>query len=218
MVRYIELKTPLTSLKAYIQLINRNKDLPEDINFYVKKANESVTKLQNLISDLLDVSRIQAGKLKFNLEPVDIGKLVIACIENAGYIFSSHTIRTEVQSNLNVQGNAERLEQVVMNLVTNAVKYSPEGTEIMICVEEKNGEAEISVADSGIGLSESNIQRIFERFYRVENTKVPAAGLGMGLYISAEIIREHGGRIEVKSKLNDGSRFSFWLPLIGNMH
>jgi two-component system phosphate regulon sensor histidine kinase PhoR len=208
-----ELKTPLTSLKAYIQLINRNKDLPEDINFYVKKANESVTKLQNLISDLLDVSRIQAGKLKFNLEPVDIGKLVIACIENAGYIFSSHTIRTEVENGLTVQGNAERLEQVVMNLLTNATKYSPEGSEIVICVEAKDGEVIVSVTDAGIGLSESNLQRIFERFYRVENTKVPAAGLGMGLYISAEIIREHGGRMEVRSKLNAGSCFSFSLPL-----
>lgn len=209
-----ELKTPLTSLKAYIQLIGRN-ELPEDIAFYVKKANESVTKLQNLISDLLDVSRIQAGKLKFNMEPVDLGKLVKACMENAGYIYSSHRIRTEVQEGMLVRGNAERLEQVVMNLVTNAIKYSPEGSEILICVEEKNGRAVLSVTDTGIGLSESNQHRIFERFFRVEqNTKVPAAGLGMGLYISSEIIREHGGKMNVQSKLNDGSCFSFSLPVI----
>lgn len=209
-----ELKTPLTSLKAYIQLISRNKELPQDINFYVQKANESVTKLQILISDLLDVSRIHAGKLKFTTEVVDIGKLVVACVENAGYIFSSHFIRTEVKSGLRVNGNAERLEQVVMNLVTNAIKYSQEGSEIVICVEEKRREAVVSVTDSGIGLTELNQQRIFERFFRVENTKVPAAGLGMGLYISSEIIHEHGGRMEVSSKVNEGSCFSFSLPLI----
>lgn len=208
-----ELKTPLTSLKAYIQLISNSKYLPEDIALYVKKANQSVNRLQGLISDLLDVSKIQAGKLSFTTECFNLGELVDSCIENIGHVYSSHTIRKNLAPDILVKGNAERIEQVIMNLVGNAVKYSPARSEIIITAAKKDYMAMVSIMDFGIGLSDANQQRIFERFYRVENTLVPTPGLGMGLYIAAEIIKEHNGRIEVKSRPHEGATFTFYLPL-----
>lgn len=209
-----ELKTPLTSLKAYIQLISNSKYLPEDIHLYVKKANQSVNRLQSLISDLLDVSKIQAGKLTFTTECFNLSELVASCIENISHVYASHKIKKSLAPELIVKGNAERIEQVVMNLVSNAVKYSPPKSDIIITAEKRGTSAAVTVTDYGIGMSEANQQRIFERFYRVENTSVPTPGLGMGLYIAAEIIKEHNGSIEVKSRPHEGATFSFFLPLV----
>jgi two-component system, OmpR family, phosphate regulon sensor histidine kinase PhoR len=208
-----ELKTPLTSLKAYIQLISNSKYLPEDIALYVKKANQSVNRLQSLISDLLDVSKIQAGKLTFTTECFNLSELIASCVENISHVYASHSIKKKLDPVLTVKGNAERIEQVVMNLVSNSVKYSPARSEIIITAEKKDNAAVVTVTDFGIGLSDANQQRIFERFYRVENTSVPTPGLGMGLYIASEIIKEHNGRISVKSRPHEGATFSFYLPL-----
>jgi two-component system CheB/CheR fusion protein len=125
-----------------------------------------------------------------------------------GYHFSK-----EGEGSVMVIGNAERLEQVVMNLVNNAVKYSPGNHEITVRIEKENGCGKVSVIDHGVGMSAADQKRIFERFYRSDHNKFIASGLGMGLYISAEIIKEHNGTMSVNSKLNDGSVFSFSLPL-----
>jgi two-component system CheB/CheR fusion protein len=208
-----ELKTPLTSLKGYIQLMREQKDLSPAVAQYVTKANESAQKLQNLINDLLDVSKIHAGKLKFKTFALDLGKLIRTVIETSRHIYPSYKIIKEIDGEIIVRGNEERLEQVLMNLINNAVKYSPDKLEIKICAEREKDMVKVSVIDNGIGLSEPEQKKIFERFYRVEDPKYQTSGLGMGLYISSEIIREHKGRMSVKSKLNEGSAFSFWLPL-----
>jgi two-component system phosphate regulon sensor histidine kinase PhoR len=213
-----ELKTPLTSLKGYIQLIGNKKDLPEDISLYISRANGSVNKLQHLISDLLDVSKISAGKLEFSKNVFDLGELIRSCVENSNYIYPGYTIKEELNENIKVRGNAERLEQVLMNLVSNAVKYSPAKKDIIIRAEKDNSFATVSVIDQGIGMSRADQKRIFERFYRAEDNKFLAPGLGMGLYISSEIIKEHQGQLAVKSKLNEGSVFSFSLPLADTMN
>lgn len=209
-----ELKTPLTSLKGYIQLIGLQEKLPDQVRQYIKKANESSQKLQNLINDLLDVSKIQAGKLKFKTSPINLSELIHAVADTSQHIYPSYRIIRIIDPDIQIKGNAERLEQVLMNLINNAVKYSPDHKEIKVCAEKEGEEVKVSVIDGGIGLTEDDQKKIFERFYRVDDHKFQTSGLGMGLYISAEIIREHKGRISVSSKLNAGSDFSFWLPLV----
>jgi len=113
-----------------------------------------------------------------------------------------------------IMGNEERIEQVFMNLINNAVKYSPENKTIIVSTETQDTSAIVSVTDYGVGMSEQEQKLVFERFYRVNGNNVLTTGLGMGLYIASEIIKEHKGEIKVKSKLNEGSVFSFTLPLV----
>jgi len=208
-----ELKTPLTSLKGYIQLMEYQENLSEAGKIYVSKATSSVNKLQHLIDELLDASKIKAGKLKFNKEKLNLTDLLNLCIENSTYIYPLHQIKKELQDDIIVCGNAERLEQVLMNLINNAVKYSPNRKEIIIRAEKNKDSAVVSVIDFGIGMANSDQELIFERFYRANGHVSTMPGLGMGLYISSEIIKEHNGEINVRSKLNEGSVFSFSLPL-----
>ncbi|MGK2861003.1 MAG: sensor histidine kinase, partial [Chitinophagaceae bacterium] len=206
-----ELKTPLSSLKGYVQLIGRQTSLPNPVSLYVSKANESINKLQHLINNLLDVSKIRAGKLKFETQVFDLADLLKNCAEDVKHMYKTFNIEVQSDNHLYVKGNPERLEQVLMNLVSNAVKYSPDNKEIIICGTRKENQVIVSVTDFGIGLADENQSKIFDRFYRVETDKF-SQGLGIGLYISSEIIKEHHGVFEVKSKVNDGSTFSFSLP------
>ena len=209
-----ELKTPLTSLKGYIQLMEFQENLSEVVKIYVTKAGSSINKLQHLIDELLDASKIKAGKLRFEKKAMDLTELVNLCVENSSFMYPTFKVRKELQENIIVNGNAERLEQVLMNLINNAVKYSPNKKEIIIRAEIKNNLAIVSVIDFGIGMEKLDQEFIFERFYRANGHDSTMPGLGMGLYISSEIIKEHNGEIKVSSKLNEGSVFSFSLPLV----
>jgi len=211
-----ELKTPLTSVKGYLQLIQSyNKEtLPPLIKQYISKADIALNKLQRLINDLLDVSKIQAGRLDYPLTVLNMAELVKFCVENASHIYPNNVFTAEINGEFQVKGNAERLEQVLMNFISNAVKYSIENKRVFIRMEEHGGRVRVSVTDSGIGLSYDQQERIFERFYRVEDKKHMTSGLGMGLFISAEIIKHHRGEIGVESELKKGSTFYFELPLI----
>ncbi|WP_345214219.1 PAS domain-containing sensor histidine kinase [Mucilaginibacter gynuensis] len=210
-----ELKTPLTSLKGYLQLLGTYKKdvLPPTIKTYIEKANLASNKLQHLVNDLLDVSKIQAGRLEYQFERFDISKALASCIENARHIYPDNIFYENVQPDIIISGNAERLEQVVMNFINNAVKYSQDDKRIIITTERLQGYLRVSVTDFGIGMSKKEIGRVFERFYRVEDMKFMASGLGMGLYISTEIINSHKGKIGVDSELGKGSTFYFDLPL-----
>ena len=207
-----ELKTPLTTLKGYIQLIDAN-NLKDPEKLYIEKANISLNKMQHLINDLLDVSKIKAGKLKFETHVFDLSELIKLSIEICKHIYSSYEITVDLEEGVMVNGNEERLEQVIMNLVNNAVKYSGEKKAIIIRLEKRNDMATVSVTDFGIGLSAADQTKIFDRFFRVESNDVNIPGLGVGLYISSEIIKGHNGALSVKSKLKKGSVFSFSIPL-----
>jgi two-component system phosphate regulon sensor histidine kinase PhoR len=211
-----ELRTPLTSLKGYLQLLASYKkdELPPTVKTYVDKANSSMNKLQHLVSDLLDVSKIQAGRLEYKLGKVNLSSLIASWVENAEHIYPNYNFDNQAHNDFWIDGNAERLEQVLMNLINNAVKYSPENKDIVIKTSRQGDKVRVSVIDSGIGLSAEQIERIFERFYRVEDKKFMAGGLGMGLYISAEIINAHNGKIGVESTPGKGSTFYFDLPLV----
>ena len=212
-----ELKTPLTSLKGYLQLIAayKKEELPPIVKQYISKAGVSINKLQILINDLLDVSKIKAGRLEYSVTSLNINHLVAQCVENAAHvypsnIFSYHPAPQEVF----VKGNAERLEQVIMNLLNNAVKYSQNDKTATVTVTGFPGKVRVAVADKGIGLSKDQQTKIFERFYRVEDKKNMTSGLGMGLYISHEIIKSHNGTIAVESEPGRGSTFYFELPVV----
>jgi two-component system, OmpR family, phosphate regulon sensor histidine kinase PhoR len=211
-----ELKTPLTSLKGYLQLITsyKKESVPPVVVQYIDKASKALSKLQLLINDLLDVSKIKAGKMEYELINVNITQLIRTCIENAEHIYPENTFINEDGHNYMVNGNPERLEQVLMNLLNNAVKYSQTNKTIIVKTAVQDDWVRVTVIDFGIGLSEDQKEKIFERFYRVEDKKYMTSGLGMGLYISAGIIQNHNGRIGVDGELNKGASFYFELPLL----
>jgi signal transduction histidine kinase len=183
------------------------------VNLYLTKAISSANKLQHLVNDLLDASKIRAGKLQFSKNIFDLSEIVNDCLDNCQHLYPSHKFSKELEKNVIVTGNEERLEQVLINLINNSVKYSGGNKDIIVRCEKKDGHGIVSVIDFGIGMSEAEQSKIFDRFYRVEDKKYHATGLGMGLYIASEIIKEHNGSMAVKSALNEGSVFSFSLPL-----
>lgn len=209
-----ELKTPLTSLKGYIQLMGmyKKEEVPAAIKQYISKALNAVNKLQHLINDLLDVSKIQAGRLEYAMDNINLAEMVNAGVESAVQMYPDYIIEHHVEPNLPVYGNPERLEQVLNNLVSNAAKYSKAGGKITIEGKVTDGNVTVSVTDEGIGLSEEQRKKIFDRFYRVEDKTFSASGLGMGLYISTEIVNHHKGHINVQSEIGKGSTFYFTLP------
>lgn len=212
-----ELKTPLTSLKGYLQLISsyRKEEVPATIRQFTNKANEAIGKLANLVNDLLDVSKIQAGKLAFSKYSLSLNTLIHSCADNARFMYPTYNITVENSEEVILEGNQERLEQVIMNLINNSVKYSPVNKDIILSTEVIGDSVKISVKDFGIGLSDHQKDRIFERFYRVDDKNYAASGLGIGLYISAEIIKAHMGKFGVDSKPQEGSTFFFILPING---
>ena len=211
-----ELKTPLTSLKGYLQIMDiyKKEQVPPAIKQYIGKANNAVNKLTHLVGDLLDVSKIQAGRLDYPMLDISLTDMLVNAVENAAQIHPEHHFEHDISTPLMVNGNSERLEQVLMNMVSNAAKYSKEDSLITIKAKAQDGVVCVLVIDQGIGLSIEQQEKIFERFYRVEDKTYSASGLGIGLYISAEIIKQHKGKIKVQSEHGKGSTFSFELPLL----
>jgi len=208
-----ELKTPLTSIKAYIQLLERS-DLKEQERKYVAKANSNVKKLHNLIGDLLDVSKVQSGQLRLNIAPFELKKMISESIENVQHMYSSHKLTVEGEiPNVVLNGDIVRLEQAMNNLLLNAIKYSPSASIVYVSTKLSKDEVRIAVTDQGIGISKENQERIFDRFYRAKELSPVISGLGMGLFISAEIIKRHHGKIGVSSIQGKGSTFYIILPL-----
>jgi signal transduction histidine kinase len=209
-----ELKTPLTSVKAYLQLLEKIEQQEPNLT-YVTKAQENVNKLQKLIFDLLDVSKIQAGQLQLELKEFNISELIMASIHDAQLGTTKHTI-TKVggMTNAIIAADRNRIEQVVVNLLSNAIKYSPTGKEIIVTSKRADGEVVVSIKDFGVGIPKADQQKIFERFYRAGSGLFGISGFGLGLYICHEIIKRHGGKIWVESEgiEGKGSTFHFSLP------
>lgn len=209
-----ELKTPLTSVKAYVQLLEEMMENADDTTLaYLRKTSAHVDRLNRLISDLLDVSKIQAGKLQFNISEFSIDELVKESIESIQYTSATHRIMMQGESNTIVKGDKLRLEQAFVNFLTNAIKYSPRADKVVVNLANTGDAVKISVTDFGIGIPSEKVPKIFDRFYRVENTPHKFTGLGIGLYIASEIIQRHNGSIWVESREGEGSTFHFTLPL-----
>lgn len=210
-----ELKTPLTSIKGYTQILERiiNQMGDEKAKLYVQKQNIYINKLNSLISELLDVSRIQSGKLQMNVEDFNLNDLIKESIDSIKPTTSTHNLVFKEDANINLNGDKHRLEQVITNLLNNAIKYSPNADKVIVEIKKVNSKVIISIEDFGIGIKEENLKKIFERFYRVHEVSKKFSGLGIGLFICKEIIERHKGNIWVESKEGQGSKFYIELPI-----
>ncbi len=208
-----ELKTPLTSIKGYLDLLNVMEDR-EPNRQCVEKALESARKLEKLIRDLLDVSKIQSGQLQLNIKEFDIDELIAETVSSIQMVSLTHELIKE-KNNYGPQlitGDKQKIEQVLVNLLSNAVKYSPADNPVIISTQKTDLDFIVRIRDFGIGIPEDEINEIFERFYRTKDSSVHIAGLGLGLYICRDILQRHHGRIWVERE-DVGSSFYFSLPL-----
>lgn len=217
-----ELKTPMTSVKGYLQLLERSisKSDTETVKTRIHKVQNQVEKLNLLIADLLDISKIESGKLKFNMKYFCFSSLLNHLLEIMQQANPQVNFVIENSVEREIFGDEMRIEQVLVNFITNAVKYAPGAKEVHIKSVIKNNILYCSVKDFGIGMSEEHQQKIFDKFYRIEESSERFQGLGIGLYICREIIERHHGTIGVKSVLNQGSEFYFTLPIdpVNNEH
>ncbi len=211
-----ELKTPLTSLKLQTQLLGKHlaKQGISSAAPALSRMEVQVRQLERLVGELLDVSKIQAGRLEYVQETVDLDELLQEVIETMQQMSETHTIVQRGAVPGSLIGDKDRLEQVFINLLSNAIKYAPDAPLIEVEVSRAAESVTISVRDQGMGIPCEQREKIFERFYRAFDPSQRAVpGLGMGLYIVAEIVKQHGGTITVESKVGKGSTFHVALPL-----
>jgi PAS domain S-box-containing protein len=209
-----ELKTPITSLKASLQLLDRMKDQPSPVMLpkLVEQANKSIDKVSTLVEDLLNSSKANAGQLHLNPSNFVISQVVQDCCNHVRSE-GKFEIVTTGEMELQVYADSERIDQVMVNLVNNAVKYAANSREIQVHITREQDMARVTVTDQGPGIPAEKLPHLFERYYRVDSSGKQISGLGLGLYISAEIIRKHGGQIGVESELGKGAAFWFTLPV-----
>jgi signal transduction histidine kinase len=209
-----ELKTPLTSLKVYAQIIQKQLKKTEDEKLitYISRLDRQIDNLAELVKDLLDISRMQLGKLDFYLDYFDLGHLVKEVVQSLQNT-TAHKIRVTNKISELAFGDRERIGQIVVNFITNAVKYSPNADTVEITLSQTESHLILSVRDFGIGIDKKHQRQIFEKFFQVKDSrKSSSSGLGIGLYISNEIAARHNGKLTVESMKGKGSTFSFLLP------
>lgn len=211
-----ELKTPVTSLKGYAQVLERilKKKGHETEADMMRKMDAQLNRLTSLIGDLLDVTKINAGKLQFNNQVFELQPMVSELIQDLQRSTEKHLLVEDFKPTGKTYADKDRIEQVVINLLTNAIKYSPDPSKIIVQIDQRDNEIIVCVEDFGVGIGNEDSLKVFEQFYRVSGAMQHTfPGLGLGLYISAEIIRRVGGRIWVESKEKKGSCFYFSLPV-----
>lgn len=208
-----ELKTPLTTVKAFFQLVKKELSEGHRLSALVEKANNQLNRLERLIEELLDVSRLNAGKMTYHFEDFEFMPLLTECLENARESYPAKDFQLDSEGSVIVFADRHRIEQLLTNLLNNAVKYAPDTQVVKVICRTSEGLLEVAVQDYGIGIAEEHLEHLFERFYRVDGNALQFQGLGLGLFICAEIVRRHGGEIRVESTLGSGSVFFFTLPV-----
>ena len=217
MIASHELKTPLTPLKALVEIADRRLRQGGTVDLaLVERLKRPIGQLAALVDDLLDSSRIDSGRLKFDLEPLELGELVAEEVDSFRVAHRDRAVRLELGPGpFRVQGDRARLEQVVANLLDNAAKYSPSITALRVRVFNQGKDAVLAVTDAGIGIPSEQQKRVFERFFRAANAPVSRyGGLGLGLFISRDIVEGHGGRMWLESESGRGATFFVSLPRI----
>ncbi len=211
-----ELRTPLTSILGFSKTLLR-----KDTNFseasresFLLEIVREGERLARLIEDVLSVSRIEAGKLRLDLKSIEVAPTVGQVVKNMARLTSIHNFVINVPEDLpRVSADPDKLYQVLLNLVVNAIKYSPDGGPITVTVMPRDGKLRFEVADRGVGISPEHLPHVFERFYRAARGKAGAAGTGLGLFVSKSLVEQMGGHIWVESELERGSHFFFELPV-----
>jgi PAS domain S-box-containing protein len=210
-----ELKTPITSLSASMQILQKlvKTDPSSDkVPMFVNKASSNLSKLIHLLDDLLNVTKIQQGQLALNINRFDIVELIRDCCDHINPV-NEYQFVFLGDEELMIYADYRRIDQVMINLIGNAIKYSPQSKRIEITVMHDDERATVCVRDFGIGINPQKLPHLFERYYRVDAFGHQFSGLGLGLYISSEIIARHNGKIGVDSAVGDGSNFWFNIPI-----
>jgi two-component system CheB/CheR fusion protein len=212
-----ELRTPLTPIHGYLTLLSQ---LPQTESAdgrarrYLARVQEQMQRLQRLVDDLLEVERLQAGKLQLEREAVDLVPLVQGLVEALQATTEGPRVELAIaEAPLVVSGDATRLSQVVLNLLTNAARHAPDSPRIELRLRREAGEATLEVQDYGPGIPAATLPHLFDRFYQGAG-RTARDGLGVGLYITRELVRAHGGAIEVRSSEGAGATFTVRLPLL----
>ncbi len=208
-----ELKTPVTSLKVFTEILLMDaatKTNKSELNM-LKKMDKQINKLTRLIGDLLDVSKANSGQLNYDFEKIDFNELVKDTVNTMQVTTNTHTLELKLADTEQIIADKNRLGQVINNLISNAIKYSPNADKVIISSERNSGEIKLCVKDFGIGIPVSEQPKLFSRFFRVSENTYP--GLGLGLYICKEIVKRHAGVMHYKSEEGKGSTFCFSIPL-----
>jgi PAS domain S-box-containing protein len=211
-----ELKTPITTLKGFTDLLLRKfkrQGMQEEVPM-LTRMDAQIKRLIRLVDELLDASKVQTGQLDYDEEPVDLAALLQETVEIMQPISPSHTLIVRETTPAMVMGDKDRLGQVLTNLISNAVKYSPQANQVDLSLTTSDKTATLRIRDDGIGIPKAHQKHIFDRFYRARDSHSKAfPGLGVGLYIAHEIVKRHGGEITVESEEGKGSTFVVSLPL-----
>lgn len=209
-----ELKTPITSLKASIQLLERLKNKPthEKIPKLIEQSAKSIEKITVLVDDLLNLNRLSGGKMELVKSEFIVSEMLKSCCESLS-LNDSHNVKITGDLETKAFADEDRIEQVVINFLNNAVKYASQSKDVCLNVENSGQFIKISVQDFGVGIDQEVQPYLFERYFRANHEEKQYSGLGLGLYISAEIIKRHGGGIGVNSEKGKGSTFWFTIPV-----
>lgn len=211
-----ELRTPLTVMRGEIELALRNPKTPEEYRQVLESSMEEIIRMSSIIENLLTLAKADQGSYEVNLSEVNLGSLVEELYDDSEMLAEGKHIRVALTRSdpITIVGDKVRLRQLFLNLIDNAIKYTPEGGEVSLSVERHNGAAIFRVADTGIGIGPADIDRVFDRFYRVDKARSrEIGGTGLGLSIAKWITELHRGTITVKSEVDKGSVFTVALPI-----
>ncbi len=209
-----ELRTPLTTIRGNVEVLLLDPDLPPDARDVLQHVSAESARMSRLISNLLLLARADAGQDELRSRPVDLHSLVLETARQARSMSSTVSVQLEREDQAVVSGDADQLKQVLLNLIDNALKYTPAGGRVWLSVYPEGAWAKLEVRDNGIGIAPEELGRVFDRFYRAERASRGAGGSGLGLSIVSRVVRAHGGRVTVESKPGEGSTFTVWLPLV----
>ena len=208
-----EFRTALVGISGFSEMIRDEEVSVDEAKSYAADINKDAERLNRMINDMLDLDRIEAGRMEIHPQPVDLNSLLGDAVDRARASSERHSIVSQFDAHRPiVQADPDRIAQVVANLLSNAVKYSPEGGEIVVTSAAQDGHVDVSVRDHGIGIAAEFVQHLFSRYERYEKTNNKILGTGLGLAIARQIIEMHGGKIWVVSEPGHGSDFHFTLP------
>jgi PAS domain S-box-containing protein len=208
-----EIKTPLANIKSYVQLLERAINPNEKYYPFVQRTGKQIKRLERLIVDLLDITKMNSGKSDLVLSWFPLGEILKEAIHSVQEISPTHKIILEDSVKLLYRGDQFRIEQVIINFLNNAIKYSPNADKVIVRAKIHLDSIIVSVQDFGIGIAETDLHKLFDRFYRVEKIAMQYQGMGLGLFIASQVLLQHNGGFWVESEVGKGSTFFFRLPI-----